>query len=256
MFTVIELPFETKNPEVQMTAIERLYEENETYREDFDRQGVHLLFPLPLGIDIVGLQEPVDDLADLDGRSIRSGGLTSEALLAVDANPVAMTATDIYESMERGVIDGYTSLAVANLPTFGLSDTTPYVLDPGIGSYSSSIVVINEDLLDSMPEEYQQAIEEASGNAIANGLEEMDALGEQACSDLVGSGAEFSTLSDAEVAEWKDEAAIADGWVDRYADRGYDAESVLADYRRIIEEETPQSDYADPLINCTEGDAR
>ncbi|TYL55411.1 ABC transporter substrate-binding protein [Nocardioides sp. BGMRC 2183] len=256
MFTVIELPFETKNPEVQMTAIERLYEENETYREDFDRQGVHLLFPLPLGIDIVGLEEPVEGLDDLEGRSIRSGGLTSEALLAVDANPVAMTATDIYESMERGVVDGYTSLAVANLPTFGLSDTTPYVLDPGIGSYSSSIVVINEELLDSMPADYQQAIEEASSHAIANGLEEMDALGEEACTDLTSSGAEFSTLSDAEVEEWKDEAGIADGWVDRYADRGYDAASVLEDYRQIIAEETPRSDYADPLLTCTEGGSR
>ena len=153
MFTVIELPFETNNPEVQMTAIERLYNENDTYRDDFDRQGVHLLFPLPLGINLVGLKEPAPRPQDLAGRSIRSGGLTSEALLAVGANPVAMTATDIYESMERGVVDGYTALAIANLPTFGLSTTTPYLVDPGIGTYSSSIVVINSELLASMPQE-------------------------------------------------------------------------------------------------------
>ena len=61
-----------------------------------------------------------------------------------------MTATDVYESMERGVIDGYTSLAIANLPTFGLASTTPYLVDPGIGSYASSIVVINSELLEKM----------------------------------------------------------------------------------------------------------
>ncbi|MDF2584886.1 MAG: extracellular solute-binding protein, partial [Mycobacterium sp.] len=88
MYTVIELPFETKNPEVQMTAIERLYDENNTYRDDFDRQGVQLLFPLPLGIAVVGLKEPAAAPDDLAGRSIRSGGLTSEALLTVGANPV------------------------------------------------------------------------------------------------------------------------------------------------------------------------
>jgi len=256
MYTVIELPFETQNPAAQMRAIERLYEENETYREDFDRQGVRLLYPLPLGIALVGLQEPADSVDDLSGRSIRSGGLISEVMLAAGANPVAMTATDIYESMERGVVDGYTALAIANLPTFGLSTTTPYVLDPGIGTYSSSIVVINEDLFQSMPEEYQDALLQASANGISHGLEAMGAAGEQGCEDLRGSGAEFQSLPEDEIAAWQEEAAVAEGWVARYEERGYDAESVLADYRRIVTEEEAQSDYADPLVACMEGGDR
>lgn len=254
MFTVIELPFETKNPEVQMTAIERLYEENEVYREDFDRQGVRLLFPLPLGIAAVGLQEEADDLDDLRGRSVRAGGLTSEVMLAAGANPVAMTANDIYESMSRGVVDGYTSLAIANLPTFGLSTSTPYVMDPGIGAYSSSIVVINEELFQSMPQEYRDALTEASSRGISHGLEEMDALGETACTELKESGARFSSLPEEQVAELRDEVDAAETWVARYEERGYDARSVLDDYRRIIAEETESSDYADPLIACMEGE--
>lgn len=253
MYTVIELPFETDNPQVQMTAIERLYEENETYREDFERQGVHPLFPLPLGISVVGLEAPAAVPSDLAGRSIRSGGLTSEALLTVGANPVAMTANDVYESMARGVIGGYTSLAIANLPTFGLSDTTPYLVDPGIGSYASSIVVINSELLESMPQEYQDAIAQASGQAIGNGLDEMDALGNQACTDLRESGAELSRMPAADVESWKERAGIAEGWVNRYAERGYDAAGVLADYRRIVGEESARSTYADPFIACLEG---
>ncbi|WP_193044853.1 C4-dicarboxylate TRAP transporter substrate-binding protein [Mycolicibacterium baixiangningiae] len=253
MFTVIELPFETNNPQVQMTAIERLYEENETYRQDFDRQGVQLLFPLPLGINLIGVEEPAPTPKDLAGRSIRSGGLTSEALLAVGANPVAMTATDIYESMERGVIDGYTSLAIANLSTFGLSTSTPYLVDPGIGSYASSIVVVNSELMESMPPEFQDAIAEASGHAVANGLSEMDALGEEACGDLRSTGANLTTMPPGDVEAWKERAGIAEGWVDRYTERGYDAESVLADYRRIVREESARSRYADPFYACLEG---
>lgn len=256
MFTVIELPFETKNPEVQMTAIERLYEENEVYREDFDRQGVTLLFPLPLGIDLMGLDKPAARPEDLAGRSIRSGGLASEALLAIGANPVAMTATDIYESMERGIVSGYTALAIANLPTFGLSTTTPYLIDPGIGTYSSSIVVINSELLESMPTEFQDAITQASRNGIANGLEEMGTAASKSCNDLRDKGAELSTMPDDAVQAWKKRAGIAEGWVDRYAERGYDAEAVLADYRRIIEEESAKSTYVDPFIACQQGENR
>lgn len=256
MYTVIELPFETKNPEVQMTAIERLYDENETYRDDFDRQGVHLLFPLPLGIAVVGLKEPAAVPDDLAGRSIRSGGLTSQALLAVGANPVAMTATDVYESMERGVVDGYTSLAIANLPTFGLAQNTPYLVDPGIGSYGSSIVVINSEMLAKMPQDYQDALAEASEAALGNGLEEMDALGGRACTQLRESGTTLSAMPADSVQAWKERAGIDRQWVDRYTERGYDAEGVLADYRRIVDEESVRSTYADPFIECLEGQGR
>ena len=252
MYTVIELPFETSNPEVQMRAIERLYEENEVYREDFDRQGIRLLYPLPLGIAVVGLNDPVQEPSDLGGLSIRSGGLTSEALLTLGANPVEMAAPEVYESMERGVVDGYTSLGLANLPTFGLSGSTPHLVQPGIGAYASSIVVINEELFQSMPEDYRQSILEASESAVEVGLEEADVLGETACEEVTAAGTEFSTFTPEQVTDWEEEAGIAEAWVDRNAERGYDAQAVLEDYRRIIEEETAVSTYVDPLVACTD----
>lgn len=253
MYTVIELPFETKNPEAHMRTIQRMYEESEQYREDFDRQGLRLLFPLPLGSMMMGLESPAESPDDLRGRSIRSGGLASEALLAKKVNPVAMTATDIYESMERGVVDGYTALAIANLPAFGLTRATPYAVDPGLGAYSSSIVVINADLFDSMPEEYQEALLEASATAIDIGLEEMDAAGKAACDGLREAGTKFSAFSDEDVKAWADSTTIAADWTRRYTARGYDAQAVLDDYRAIVSDEEGKSDYADPFHECMEG---
>lgn len=253
MYTVIEMPFETTNPEAHMNAIMRLYDESPVYREDFDRQGVRLLFPLPLGTILLGLNEPASSPEDLAGRSIRSGGLASEVLLTARVNPVAMTATDIYESMERGIVDGYTALAIANLPAFGLTRVSPYVIDPGIGAYSSSIVIINEDLYESMPAEYQQALDEASAMGIQYGLEEMEAAGRIACEELTESGTEFSSFSDEDVAEWSERSTVADEWVARYEQRGYDAASVLEDYRAIVSEEETESDFQDPLVACMEG---
>src|SRR5699024_6792884 len=171
MFTAAELPFESTNPEVHMRAVQRLYEENQTYREDFERQGVRQLFPLPIGNAVLGSNTGIYSVEDFSGTSIRSGGLVSEILLGGGANPVDMTATDVYESMERGVIDGYTSLGMSNLPTFGLSNNTPYLIDPEIGAYASSIVAISEDLFNEMPEKYQNAILQASEDALSIGIE-------------------------------------------------------------------------------------
>ncbi len=250
MYTVSELPFETDNPEAQMVALDRLYHENDAYRENFDQQGVQQLFPLPIGIAALGLNEPAESPEDLDGLSVRSGGVVSEAMLAVGVNPVAMTATDVYESMERGVIDGYTSLGLSNLSTFGLSESTPYVVEPGIGSYASSVVVLNEDLYESMPEDYQDAVRTASENAVGYGLDELDELGDQACEELQETGAEFSSFSEEEVSAWQEEAGIAEDWL---AGQDGDAESVLEDYRLFIEETTEDSEYSDPLVACLEG---
>lgn len=253
MYTVVDLPFKTKNPEVHMHSIMRLYEESETYREDFERQGVKLMYPLPLGSMMIGLSSPAATPEDLEGRSIRAGGLTSQVIPARGANPVAMGANDIYESLERGIVQGYTSISLPNLPAFGLTRSTDYVVDPGIGVAGSSIVVINQDLYESMPEEYQQAIDEASANSLQYGTEEMDAAGAAACTELREAGTEFSAFEDADVEDWRGDLALDQDWVTEFEERGYDAQGVFDDFERIIAEEEPLSDYSAPLNACMEG---
>ncbi|WP_293780832.1 TRAP transporter substrate-binding protein DctP [uncultured Aeromicrobium sp.] len=250
MYTASELPFESTNPEAHLRTLSRLYEENDTFREDFERQGVRLLFPLPIGNAVLGSTRPVYSIDDLKGTSVRAGGLLSQVMVAAGVNPVAMTATDVYESMERGIVDGYTSLGMSNLPTFGLSHSTPYAVDPGVGAYASSIVIINEELFQEMPEDYQDALTQAAANAIDYGLEELDELGMLACEQLRESGTEFSVIPEEEVEELREEAGIAEEWVERYEERDYDAQSVLDDYRTILAEEHEASDYTDALPRC------
>ncbi len=253
MFTVVELPFETMNPEVQMKAIERLYKESDEFKRNFEESGVKLLYPLPLGSVLLGLKEPAETPADLSGRSIRSGGLTSEVLLTQNVNPVAMTATDIYESMERGVVDGYSALALANLPTFGLSPITPNLINPGIGAYSSSIVVINSKIFDSMPEDYQKAVLQASSQGIGYGLDEMGEAGGVACTQLQEANASITKFADADIADWKSKVTVDEDWVNRYSERGYKSQTVLDSYRAIIKEEEGKSTYVSPIDSCMEG---
>lgn len=250
MYTASELPFESMNPEAHLRTINRMYRENETFRADFDRQGVRLLFPLPIGNATLGSASPVRTLEDIEGRSIRSGGLLSEVMVAADVNPVSMGATDVYESMQRGIISGYTSLGMSNLPTFGLSDSTPHIVDPGVGAYASSIVVVNEDLFQEMPEEYQNALLESGERAIGYGLDELDILGMLACEQLRESGADFAALPADEMEALRTKTGAAEQWVARNQERGYDAQSVLDDYRAFIAEESAKSEYVDALPRC------
>lgn len=248
--TVAELPFESVNPDAQLNSVQRLYEENQAYRANFDAQGIVQLFPLPLGNAVLGTNEEVRSVDDLRGLSIRSGGLISEVILAVGANPVAMSATDVYESMERGVIDGYTSLALASVATFGVAESTAYIADPGVGSYSASIVGMSSSLFDSLPESYQQAILQASSEAIDIGLEELHKDDVAACEQVRAAGAVLLKWDDSAVAELRSSVTIVEDWVERMEGLGLDANSVLQDYRRVIEEVETTSSFEDGLTSC------
>lgn len=249
LFTLSELPFEVDNPEVHMRSLQRLYEENAEYRDSFESRGLRMLFPLPLGSVMLGLNREALAPEDLRGRSIRASGITADTLLAEGVNPVALGAGEIYESLDRGIVEGYI-LSLANLPTYGLMGNTPHVVDPGIGAWASSIVVINEDLFQSMPPEYQDAIQQASANSIDFGLGELDRLSDEACTGLIGTGTDFVTFSVADVAEWSENSHATDDWLKENTQRGFDAQSVLDDYRAIIAEETAASDYVAPLKRC------
>lgn len=256
MFTAAELPFESQNPEAQMKTLQRMFNENDSYREDFERQGVRQLFPLPIGNAVLGSDTPIESIDDFKGKSIRSGGLISEILLAGGANPVSMTATDVYESMERGVVNGYTSLGMSNLPTFGLASSTNFMADPGIGAYASSIVAINADLFEDMPDELQEAISQASTEALSMGIEELDREGQRACEQALDAGTEIHKWSEDDILEFQSASNTAEEWVKRYEQRGYDSRSVLDDYRRFLAEENDNSDYQDALTRCLRGEAQ
>lgn len=254
MYTVAELPFETQNPHAHMRTVQRMYEESAEYREDFYKRGTRQLFPLPIGAAVLGTTTQVTGSDDLTNKNIRSGGLVSQVMQQGGANPVAMTATDVYESMERGIIDGYTSLGMSNLPTFGLAEDTNYISNPGVGLYGSSLVGMSEDLFDKMPENYQQALLQASEEAIDIGLEELDEEGTLACTLAKDVGTEFIRWPEDEMAALEEASTVADEWISRNESRGYNARTVIDDYRRILSEEEDNSTYKDALDQCIDNE--
>ncbi len=60
--------------------------------------------------------EPVDSIEDFQGLSTRVSPLYTPFIEALGATPVEMPAGEIYQSLERGVVDAYT------WPQFGITD--------------------------------------------------------------------------------------------------------------------------------------
>jgi TRAP-type C4-dicarboxylate transport system substrate-binding protein len=101
--TLMELPFTIKSAEAGTRALMDIYEKY--LKEDFP--GTVILNLTITEPSAVHTKQPITDLDQLKGVRVRAPTPSVIAMLeSIGATPVGMPPTQIYESAERGVIDG------------------------------------------------------------------------------------------------------------------------------------------------------
>jgi TRAP-type mannitol/chloroaromatic compound transport system substrate-binding protein len=94
---------------------------------------------------------PIRSVADLEGVKIRSPeGLASEVFKRAGATPVAIPFSEIYTSLEKGVIDAADASAYANNDATGLNKIANYPIFPGIHSQAGLEFTVNKATWDDL----------------------------------------------------------------------------------------------------------
>jgi TRAP-type C4-dicarboxylate transport system substrate-binding protein len=165
--------------------------------------------------DLFTRQKPVRTLEDLRGLTIRAPSpLQSQALEAMGARPVSLPGPEIYDAVERGVIDGY-KLANSATRVFDLGQTTRY--RTACHCYTGAfILVMNPKAWDRLSPQQQEVLTELTGLGLAMKL----AAAHQAMADEVEreywpkAGVETITLSADEFARWRKAVQpVFDRWI-------------------------------------------
>jgi len=88
------------------------------------------------------LTDPLDSLADLQGKKI--GGVGSNMLFLKGSGAAGVTSglSDWYNSMATGLLDGIIVWPEA-VVAYRLYEIAPYVLDIGFGGATSKAIVVN-----------------------------------------------------------------------------------------------------------------
>ncbi len=122
-----------------------------------------LLFALGQGNGCVMTTFPVEKFEDLAGHQIRSGDSQAPIITAYGATPTVMVFSEVYEGLRTGVVEGFYGLACAG-NSVKLYEVTDYaVKDPYyMGTY---IMVMNQDVWNSLSEDQQTAITETTATA-------------------------------------------------------------------------------------------
>lgn len=200
---IIEAPFAFENAREGTEVGWQLWEEFDEFQAEYDDVKMLALWAMDTG-DLFTRDQPVETMEDLAGMTIRSPApLQSQALEALGASPVSLPGPEIYDAVERGVIDGY-KLANSATRVFDLGPTTSYrtVCHCYTGAF---VLVLNQQSWDRLSPAQQQALDEHSGRDLA--LRLADAHTEFA-DDVAATywpehGVESIELPDEEFARWR-----------------------------------------------------
>jgi TRAP-type C4-dicarboxylate transport system substrate-binding protein len=215
--SLIGVPWVTENSFAAAQAYDATVAESEAMQAEFAANNLQLLVTLPTATTVLGSNEKVEGIEWFEGRSIRGGGLTLQALEAVGANPVAIPIGELYESMDRGVVEGWFSTNFGNaVLDFNLGEVTSHITDTGTGNTLSLSFLFNKDRWDSLPAEVQDIMNESLDEVLADFesgylIPVLDEL----CAAADEQGIELSIWSDEEKEKWAD--IIADKLYDDWA---------------------------------------
>lgn len=250
---VITIPFVAADPEAQTRLIQEMAVEPGAFRDEIEAQGIHHLFFIPGTSAVIGSKEPAESIAWLDRKSVRGTARFLRALELVGANPVSIPITDIYEGIDRGVVDAWSGTGFEAVQSYKLGEVTPHIAETHSGGFISGSAVINKGLWDSFPADVQQVITEASIAVFENQLGDAQSrLWTEACESAAEDGVQLTVWSEERRKEWAD--AVVDTlraeWQSEAASRtDVDLDAFWADYIVRLEDKTDPN-YVGPVQFC------
>jgi TRAP-type C4-dicarboxylate transport system substrate-binding protein len=232
---ILGLPFAVPTAEIGTNVATALRDKGYLDEEYADVKLLSLSTTTPY--PIMTTNKRITKMEDLNGLQIRSpGGFLTQALEDLGATPISMASSEIYSSLERGVIEGV-MLAYASAPAFKLEEVIHYSVEAGLGAATFGIVM-NKDSFESLPPDLQEIVVEVGNDASIWGAESYDTVTAAERDVFIQSGIEINEITGAELQRWQ--AAVKpiwDAWVQDTDNKGLPGQEVYNEFVSDLAEE-------------------
>nr|CAA6823754.1 MAG: TRAP-type C4-dicarboxylate transport system, periplasmic component [uncultured Thiotrichaceae bacterium] len=156
--TVLELPFLGVDSLEKEVELSNAVYAHPAVKADLARWNATLLMPSPMPqYNIAGLGDAPETLADFKGLNVRATGGIGKAMAAVDAVPTSMSATEVRQSLDSGVIKAVAFAPHAHM-AFGVTESAKWWttnLNPGTVNCP---VVVNTEALEGLSDAHREAL--------------------------------------------------------------------------------------------------
>ena len=213
---------------------------NELLEIEYLSQGVRPLFNFVVTpFQLLRTEaEPLTELSQLQGEPLRVAGATGELIAeSLGAVGVAISPTDLYLSLERGVVEG----AIAN-PASQFVYSTERILESfttnaSLGNVAFALLV-NERTWQQWPEDVREAMLEAgweAGEGVAQAYYDADQIAYERLREMGKTVYELSPEVQAQMSEALQ--AVEQRWLSQMAERNLPGEEILARFKQHLEDE-------------------
>lgn len=227
--TVLELPFLGVSSLEQERQISMALYQHPAAVADLARWNATLLMPSPLPqYNLIGVGEAPATLAEFEGLTVRATGGIGAAMETVGAVPTSMSATEVRQAMDSGVVRAVSFAPHAHM-SFGTVENAEWWttnLNPGTVNCP---VVVNTDALESLSDSEREALLSSVDEALDYYISFYETKTMAAWGPVLEeNGIAQITYTDAEIAAFEEAAAApaAAAWIEENTKRGLPAQEL------------------------------
>ncbi|WP_299312741.1 TRAP transporter substrate-binding protein DctP [uncultured Halomonas sp.] len=213
---------------------------NEMFPELYAEQGLELLKMYPEGEMVVTLDEPFTTPEELRGKNIRTmtNPLLSATYRAFGASPTPLPWGEVYGGLQTGILDGQEN-PIFWIESGGLYEVSPNLVYTGHGWFTTAMMA-NQDFFNSLSEEDQQLVRDASDHAYEVIIEHISGLADDSLARIQESSDEVTVtrLTEEQIEAFRARAPqVEERFIEMTGDRGRelldqfhaDLEAVMSD---------------------------
>jgi TRAP-type mannitol/chloroaromatic compound transport system substrate-binding protein len=172
----------------------------ELFNELVEPYGVHHIGASATGVEAFVSSVPIRTVADLKGVKMRAPeGMVQEIFALAGASPVPLPSSEVYTSLEKGVIDAADYSVFAANQSIGLHKFAKYPIYPGFHSMPVIDVSMNLKLWDKLPADLKLILEISVQNL---GFDTVSRLAAEDAKAVVAAQKQFPDL---EIINWSAE---------------------------------------------------
>jgi TRAP-type transport system periplasmic protein len=234
LYRVADIPFICSSATVCSTALWKWYEKHKLAEKEFT--DTRLLMSFTTGPFALHTTKPVKTLEEVRGMKVRVAGAAVAIAKALGMSVVSMPATEAYQTLQRGTVDG-TVFPWEAMDSFRLHEVVKAHLEfPGGLLTASFFININPNTLAKLTPANRDALAKAgnlAGSAfLGKAWDAADAPGRE---NALKRGNQIQTIAPEEFARWKPLLqAVREEWLANAKQRGVDGPALLADFEAMV----------------------
>ena len=247
----VELVYLSEKPDALYKAIRELYSTYPPFAEEWEKQGLKPLFYSISEMIPIPSKKPAYKWEDMKGWQIRASGIDANLVSRWGANPVNIPFGEIYEALERGLLDSSTAIFFSSFFGLRMFEVTDYAIDTGAGLVIVVFESVSLDWYNSLPKDLQAVIDNVSNDSFEIWSQTMIGGTTFIAQELAKTDMTFIQWSAEEKQRAKEQALpeVHNVWYDEMEEKGLgpEAHELIERLTALIAKYEPESAFPYPF---------